>query len=93
MVERLYIRQYYTRRLNWTYVIKYSHWLELLHLFSHAKDLDLCVSRESSTSILSVLENQVGERATVVLPALQDLFFDKHRERPDPIDIEALIDA
>lgn len=38
--------------------------------FSHAKDLDLCVSREISTSILSVLENLVRERATVVTVVL-----------------------
>ena len=93
MVERLYICHYgYTSwRRHWEYRIEYSHWLQLLHLFTGAKDL--YISKELTTSILSVLESLVGERTPEVLPALQNIFCDKNMTPSNPTAIEDLIDA
>jgi hypothetical protein len=76
MVERLYIC------LNesgwpqcWKNGIQHSHWLQLLQLFTDTKDL--YVSSKITAYIVPVLKKLVGEKATEVLPALQNIFFHK----------------
>ena len=79
MVKRLYIRQYgYCSRQRWKRGIKHSHWLQLLHFFTDAKDL--YISNEITTCVAPVLENLGGEKATEVLPALRNLFFQECEE-------------
>jgi len=69
MVEQLYISGDVSHSLEG---IQHSHWLELLHLFTGAKNLYL--SEETAPCISHVLRQLVGERTTEVLPALQNLF-------------------
>jgi hypothetical protein len=72
-VKRLYICQYgccWGKR--WTYRIQHSHWLQLLHFFTGAKDL--YVSREITTYIVRVLKKLVGERTTSAKPECLLLF-------------------
>jgi hypothetical protein len=79
MVERLCIREHgYCLQQHWKRGIKHSHWLQLLRFFTRAKDL--YISGEITTYIVSVLESLVGERATEVLPALQNLLLDEYDE-------------
>jgi hypothetical protein len=80
MVERLYIDDDETLRpSHWPQGIRHSHWLELLHLFTGAKNLYL--SKDLTPRISPVLQQLVGERATEVLPALQNLFFNEYLQR------------
>jgi hypothetical protein len=73
MVEQLYIYgEGYFRPLHWLKSIQHSCWLELLHLFTGARNLYL--SEELASCILPVLRQLVGESTTEVLPALQNLF-------------------
>ena len=48
-------------------------WQELLHLFTSVKDMTL-TSEQSVCLVAPALQELSGERATEVLPALQDLF-------------------
>jgi hypothetical protein len=92
MVERLYICQYgYCWGQRWKHGIQHSHWLQLLHFFTDAKDL--YVSREITIFIVRVLKKLVGERTTEVLPALQNLFFHKYEALSGPTAIEDFIAA
>ena len=79
MVERLYIRQCgYRWPRRWKYGIKHTYWLQLLHLFTNAKDL--YISRDITMFIAPTLNELIGERTTEVLPALQNLYFHKYGE-------------
>jgi hypothetical protein len=92
MVERLYICQHgFCWRQRWKHGIQHSHWLQLLHFFTDAKDL--YVSKEITIYIVPVLQNLVGERTTEVLPALQNLFFHEHEVLSGPKAIEDFIAA
>jgi hypothetical protein len=91
-VERLYICQYGHRwPQRWKHGIQHSHWLQLLHFFTDAKDL--YVSKEITIYIVRVLKKLVGERTTEVLPALQNLFFHKYEVLSGPAAIEDFIAA
>jgi hypothetical protein len=54
-----------------------SHWLELLHSFTTVKDLYL--SRQVLPHIAPALQEELGERAADVLPALRNLFIEEIR--------------
>jgi hypothetical protein len=79
-VERLYICDEYVdrKRQRWERGIKRSHWLQLLHFFTDAKDL--YISDGIATHVVPVLERLIGERATEVFPALRNVFFQEYRE-------------
>ncbi len=78
-VERLFIR----RDQDGPGVTQHNHWLELLELFTGAKNLYLC--GKLTPRIAPILQELVGERTTIVLPVLQNLFLYKHELR-GPID-------
>ena len=76
--EHLSIQQYI-----WTYeqpqppaniMIESTQWLEFFHPFSVVKNLYL--SKELMLSVMDALKGLHGERATEVLPALQDIFLE-----------------
>jgi hypothetical protein len=91
-VERLYICQYgYSLWKRWRHGIQDSHWLQLLQLFTDAKDL--YVSRGIAIFLVPVLNGLVGERTTEVLPALQNLFFYKYQSLLGPMAIDDFISA
>ena len=69
-VEHLYI--IWDERWDWQDDIRNSQWLELLHPFTSVKCL--YISQDAAPRIAPVLQELVGERATVVLPSLQTLF-------------------
>jgi hypothetical protein len=54
--------------------IENTQWLELLHPFANVKNLHLL--KNSLPCVAPALQELTGERATEVLPALQDLFLD-----------------
>ncbi|KAI0276748.1 hypothetical protein BGY98DRAFT_984119 [Russula aff. rugulosa BPL654] len=60
---------------HWKDDIENSQWLKLLHPFTAVKNLYL--SKEFAPRIASSLQELVGERATEVLPALQELSLEK----------------
>jgi hypothetical protein len=92
MAKRLYIYQNGgTWQQRWKHGVQDSHWLQLLHFFTDAKDL--YVSRDITRHILPVLKELVGESTTEVLPSLQNLFLFKHAVLCGPTDIEAFIAA
>ena len=91
-VERLYICQYGDRRWKrWRHGIQDSHWLQLLQLFTDAKDL--YVSHSIAKDFVPVLNGLVGERTTEVLPALQNVLFYKYETLLGPITIDDFISA
>jgi F-box-like len=95
-VEQLYIYGDRTSRalLRWS-EIQHSHWLELLHLFTGAKNLYL--SKDLVPYISPVLRQLVEERTTEttqVLPALQNLFlYEFQQQRPVEEGIESFVAA
>jgi hypothetical protein len=79
-VERLHIYgEGSLRPLHWSGAIQHSHWLELLHLFTGAKDLYL--SEDLAPCISPLLRQLVGERTTEVLPAVQNLFLYEYQQQ------------
>lgn len=93
IVEQLYIYGDGSSRPLWRWPeIQHSHWLELLHLFTGAKNLYL--SEDLVPCISPVLRQLVGERTTEVLPALQNLFLHEFQQRrPVKEGIESFIAA
>jgi len=92
MVERLYIRlDEFGWPQRWKNGMQHFHWLQLLYLFTNAKDL--YVSSKVTAYIVPVLKKLVGERATEVLPALQNLFFHEFEVLSGPTAIEDFITA
>ena len=59
--------------LEWQDDMDDTQWLELLHLFTSVKDLDL--SEDLVPFITPALQGLSRERVTEVLPELQNLFF------------------
>jgi hypothetical protein len=74
MVEDLRIERRY-RDLVWKSGIENILWLQLLPLFTAAKNLYL--SKEFMPGIASALEELVGDRITEVLPSLQNIFVER----------------
>ena len=62
-----------------------SHWLEFLHPFTAVKRL--YISRQFAPYFALALQELMGERATEVLPALQDLFFEGIDILKDPVKV------
>jgi hypothetical protein len=60
-----------------------TQWLELLHPFANVKDLHL--SGLLPTCIALALQELTGERATEVLPTLQNIFLDGFHGEPEPV--------
>jgi len=77
-VESLEIEVY---REDWQDEIEVIQWRELLHPFTSVKDMTLTY-KESVRLVAPALQELAGERATEVLPALQNLFFQTHDWRP-----------
>ena len=73
-VERLYIESFQSLPPP-PWQDETSQWLELLHLFTGAKDV--YISPELTPRIGSALQEAVGERVTEVLPSLRTLFLEK----------------
>jgi hypothetical protein len=71
-LEDLYIHEGTSSRAHWQDNIENALWLELLHPFRAARNLYL--SRDSAPRIVPALQELVGDRATEVLPALQNIF-------------------
>jgi hypothetical protein len=69
-LERLEI--YFKR--SWKDDVENAQWLEFLRPFTSMKDLFLC--SQSIPHVAPALEQLVGERATEVLPVLQNLFLE-----------------
>jgi hypothetical protein len=91
MVEQLYIHgEGSFRPFHWLKGIQHSCWLELLHLFTGARNLYL--SEELAPCILPVLQQLVGESTTEVLPTLQNLFLYQQR-RPVGEGVENFVAA
>ncbi len=75
-LEHLYIHEYKAIQRDrpcWQDDIENIQWLELLRPFTTVKALYL--SRGITTRIIPALEELAGERATAVLPALQNIFW------------------
>jgi hypothetical protein len=70
-VEHLYIHEGGYMPSRWQNDIENSQWLEVLHLFTAAKNLYL--SKEFSPRIAPALQELVGGRTTEVLPTLQSI--------------------
>jgi hypothetical protein len=81
-LEHLYIHEYENGLIRpfWQDDIENVQWLELLHPFTTVKALYL--SRDIASRIAPALEDLVGERVAVVLPALQSLFLEPKPSRP-----------
>jgi hypothetical protein len=60
--------------------IEKSQWLELLHPFANVKNLHL--SEKVVPCVAPALQELTGERATEVLPTLQNIFFDGFEASP-----------
>ena len=74
-VEHLYIHEGgYMSPRRWQNDVENSQWLEVLHLFTAARNLYL--SKEFSPRIAPALKELVGGRTTEVLPTLQSLSFE-----------------
>jgi hypothetical protein len=74
LVEHLYIREYDIDQPHWQDDIEDSQWLEVLHPFTALKALH--VSREFLPRIAPTFQ-ELGERKTEVLPALQTLYLEE----------------
>ena len=74
-VEHLSVLEESLSPPHWKDDIENSQWLKLLHPFTAVKNLYL--SKEFAPRIASSLQELVGERATEVLPALQELSLEK----------------
>jgi len=74
-LENLYIHGGFTR-VNWQYHIENHQWLGLLHPFIYVKNL--YVSEEFVPSIVSALQELIGDRTTEILPILQNIFLERH---------------
>ena len=72
-------------REDWQVDIGAIQWQEFFHVFTSVKDMIL--ERENSVRLIApVLQELAGERATEVLPALQNLFLPTHYWQPsEPI--------
>jgi hypothetical protein len=69
-----------------------AQWLELLHLFTAVKELNM--PAEIASCVAPVLQELVGERVMEVLPALQTLFLkDPYPWPPDREAIVNFVDA
>ena len=66
---------------DWQGEIEVIQWREFLHPFTSAKKMTL-VHEGSVRLVLSALQKLAGEKATEVLPALQDLFFRTYGWQP-----------
>ena len=77
-VESLEIGAYHNNLHDEFEVIQ---WRELLHPFSSVKDMTL-TCKESVRLIAPALQELAGERATEVLPALKNIFFQTYDWRP-----------
>ena len=79
MVEQLYIYgEGSLSPLHWPENILHSQWLELLHLFTGAKNLFL--SDDLAPCISTILRQLAGERRTEVFPALENLFLHEYQQ-------------
>ena len=76
-LERLYIYENPRWRQHWQDNIENALWLELLHPFTSVKNLFL--SKEIARRIVPALQELVGDRATEVLPTLQNIFLEERR--------------
>jgi hypothetical protein len=61
-------------RVDWQYCIENHQWLELLRSLIYVKNL--YVSEEIVPSVVSALQELIGDRTTEVLPILQNIFFE-----------------
>jgi hypothetical protein len=68
-------------REDWEGEIEVTQWRELLHLFTSVKETTL-VHEDSVRLVAPALQELAGERATEVLPALQNLFLRTDGWRP-----------
>jgi len=68
-------------RKDWQGDIEVTQWRELLHPFTAVKEVTL-ESEYSVRLVASALQELAGERATEVLPALQNLVLDTKNGRP-----------
>ena len=91
-LECLYVCEKEDLQSCWQDDIENVQWLELLRPFTTVKTLYL--SREFAPRIAPALEELVGERATIVLPALRSLFVEHLRpSRPFQEAIEKFVAA
>jgi len=77
-VESLEIAVYHK---DWQDEIEVTQWRELLHPFTSVKDMTLTF-KESVRLVAPALQELAGERATEVLPALENLFLEPYGWRP-----------
>jgi hypothetical protein len=61
-------------RVDWQYCIENHQWLELLRPLIYVKNL--YVSEEIVPSVVSALQELIGDRTTEVLPVLQNIFLE-----------------
>jgi hypothetical protein len=73
-LEHLYIYEGTSSRAHWQGNIENALWVALLHPFSSVKHLYL--SEEFAPRIVPALQGLVGDMATEVLPALQNIFLE-----------------
>jgi hypothetical protein len=69
-------------RQHWQGNVENALWLRLLHPFTSVKNLYL--SEEIARRIVPALQDLVGERATEVLPTLQNIFLEEG-QRSGPV--------
>jgi hypothetical protein len=69
-------------RQHWQSNVENALWLQLLHPFASVKNLYL--SQEIARRIVPALQELVGDRATDVLPALQNIFLEEG-QRSGPV--------
>ena len=72
--ENLYIHERLQSQLDWKDGVENTEWLELLLPFAAVKGLYL--SKQFTPRIAPALQELTGERATEVLPALQNIFLE-----------------
>jgi hypothetical protein len=91
-LEDLYISKNQGIPPRWQDDVENTQWLELLHPFAAVKNLYLC--DEIVPRIAPALQELVGERATEVLPILENIFLEGlQQSRPLPEGIEKLFAA
>ena len=79
-LEHLYIHEGPLTQLDWQGDIENIPWLELLYPFASVKNLYL--SEHFTPRIALCLQFLVGNRTTKLLPSLENIFLEGHRDEP-----------